>query len=220
MGMRVHGDWLLTPQRAALHLPTATAVIADLHLGYGPARCRRGEAVPDFGLSETVGALTALQTRHRVRRLAIAGDLSEDGRLPTPVTEFLVWLGKARIELAAVIPGNHDRGLRGLAAGVPVCPEGFALGGWRVLHGDKPLPPGKVVHGHAHPCLRWGRRLVAPCFLVGPDRIVLPAFSADAAGVTVLGNRSFGRLRCFVPAGEHVLNFGPVDMLRRKKSRQ
>src|SRR5436309_2915696 len=32
MGMRVNKDWLLTPQRAALHLPTATAVIADLHL--------------------------------------------------------------------------------------------------------------------------------------------------------------------------------------------
>src|SRR5438270_5847367 len=36
--MIVHEDWLLTPVRAAVHLPTATAVVADLHLGYELAR--------------------------------------------------------------------------------------------------------------------------------------------------------------------------------------
>ena len=44
--MLVHDEWLLTAQRAAVHLPTATAVIADLHLGYDQVRRRGGEAVP------------------------------------------------------------------------------------------------------------------------------------------------------------------------------
>ena len=39
-------NWLLTPERAAIHLPTATAVLADLHLGYNEVRCGTGEAVP------------------------------------------------------------------------------------------------------------------------------------------------------------------------------
>src|SRR5262249_34562148 len=42
--MRIHRDWLLTPERAAVHLPTATAIVADLHLGYNHARRRTGEA--------------------------------------------------------------------------------------------------------------------------------------------------------------------------------
>ena len=36
--MRVFTDWELTPDRAAVHLPTRTAVVADLHLGYAEAR--------------------------------------------------------------------------------------------------------------------------------------------------------------------------------------
>jgi hypothetical protein len=31
--MLVHAEWLLTAQRVAVHLPTQTAVAADLHLG-------------------------------------------------------------------------------------------------------------------------------------------------------------------------------------------
>jgi metallophosphoesterase superfamily enzyme len=214
--MRVHKDWLLTPQRAALHLPTATAVLADLHLGYGPARCRRGEAVPDFGLNETISILGALRVQHLFRRVVIAGDFCEDGRLVAPASELIAWLNGAGIRLAAIIPGNHDRGLPGLSVEYPQYPEGFVLGGWRVVHGDGPLPGGKVVHGHVHPCLRWGRRLTAPCFLVGPERIILPAFSADAAGGSVIGNPNWGALRCFVPAGDRVLDFGSVNTLRKR----
>src|SRR5438067_991701 len=35
-------DWLLTPQRVAVHRPSGSAVVADLHLGYGQARRRGG----------------------------------------------------------------------------------------------------------------------------------------------------------------------------------
>ena len=52
--MYVHEDWLLTPYRAAIHLPTATAVIADLHLGYDQVRQRGGEAVPSSSFEDIV----------------------------------------------------------------------------------------------------------------------------------------------------------------------
>ena len=44
--MILRHDWLLTPARVAIHTPTRTAVLADLHLGYAEARHRTGEAVP------------------------------------------------------------------------------------------------------------------------------------------------------------------------------
>ena len=49
--MLVHDEWLLTPARVAVHRPTATAVLADLHLGYNDARRRDGEAVPPADLT-------------------------------------------------------------------------------------------------------------------------------------------------------------------------
>ncbi len=49
--MHVEEDWLLTPCRMAIHLPTATGLLADLHLGYERARCRSGEAIPETKLA-------------------------------------------------------------------------------------------------------------------------------------------------------------------------
>jgi hypothetical protein len=82
-----------------------------------------------------------------------------------------------------------------------------------VLHGDAPLPRTPVMHGHVHPCLRWQGRSLAPCFLVGKHRIILPAFSAEAAGVNVLGGADWRSYRCYVPAGAGVLDFGRVGSL-------
>ena len=229
--MRVLSDWLLTPERAALHLPSATAVVADLHLGYDGARRRRGEAVPCCPLDETLGRLGRALGRHGVRRLVVAGDLLEDGRCAAVPADLLRWLDRAGLELVGVVPGNHDRGPaktgeRGAqgarcaadplaVAGVLVFPEGFPLGPWRVVHGDGPLPRGRLVHGHEHPCVRWAGRLVAPCYLVGGGRLILPALSPDAAGVNVLQDRRWAPFRCCVIAGDEVLDFARVEDLRR-----
>ncbi len=216
--MRVLDDWLLTPQRAAVHLPTLTAVVADLHLGYGEARRARGEAVPARALADCLAPLARLASGSAVRRLVIAGDLFEDGATDRLVEEFLGWVEAAGLELTGVVPGNHDRGLEGHGDVLPILPEGACLGGWRVVHGDGELPPGPLVHGHVHPCLRRGR-LSAPCYLVGAGRLVLPAFSGDARGVNVLGEPAWRRCRCYAVGGEAILDFGPVMHLKGNRGR-
>jgi putative SbcD/Mre11-related phosphoesterase len=213
--VRVHGDWLLTPERAAIHLPTATAVLADVHLGYDGARRRRGDAVPAVDLEACLAPLHALVLRHDIRRLAIAGDLFEDGPHPKLVDELLAWLKQAKIDRLVVVPGNHDRGLHSGHPSLEVLRNGLTLGPWRVVHGDGRLGRDKLVHGHWHPCLRWGDAIVAPCFLVGPDRIVLPAYSPDAAGANVLAAKRWRPYRCAVIAGTDVLDFGPLADLPR-----
>jgi putative SbcD/Mre11-related phosphoesterase len=212
--MRVHTDWLLTPQRAAVHLPTATVVLADLHLGYAAVRCATGEAVPAASLDELVAALTALRARYGIRRLVIAGDLFEDARRSRPVDRLLRWLRKEGLELTGIVPGNHDHGLSPEDEPLPLCPEGILLGGWRVVHGDGRLPAGRLVQGHIHPCFRWGAQVKAPCFLVGKDRIILPAWSADATGVNVLRGQRWRTYRCCVIVGEEVLDFGIIAALQ------
>jgi metallophosphoesterase superfamily enzyme len=207
----VDGQWLLTPERAALHLPTRTAVVADLHLGYGRARRRRGEAVPCPGVAETLAPLRPALARHGIARLLVAGDLFEDVCCPALVYDFLDWLKGAGVELAAVVPGNHDRGLTEDIP-LPVCRGGVEVGGWRVVHGDSELPEGRLLHGHFHPWLRRGR-VSAPCFLVGARSVVLPALSPDARGVNVLGEPRWRRHRCCASAGDAVLDLGLVAHL-------
>jgi putative SbcD/Mre11-related phosphoesterase len=211
--MIVHADWLLTPQRVAVHLPTRTAVAADLHLGYDQARQRRGEAVPLAGLDDLLHALAVLMPRHGLRRLVIAGDLFEDAAGRALVPDLVRWLAGHDLELAGVVPGNHDRGLERAGPGLPLCPHGVRLGEWRVVHGDGALPPGRLLLGHFHPCLRWSGRLSAPCYLVGEERVVLPAFSPDAAGVNVLGARRWRGYHCAAVVGDAVLDFGEVSRL-------
>ena len=211
--MRVHDAWVLTPERAAIHLPTSTVVVADLHLGYDLARRRGGEAVPPVGLGEVLAPLQQLLSRHGCSRLVIAGDLFEDAWCPELARELNGWLDGQGVDLAGVVPGNHDRGLLAAAAW-PLFPSGLDLGGWRIVHGDGSLPEGRVVCGHFHPWLRWGR-VSAPCYLVGADRMVLPAFSQDARGVNVRGAACWRDDRCCAIVGDEVLDLGRLGALTR-----
>ncbi len=206
--MRVHDEWLLTAGRAAIHLPTETAVAADLHLGYDRVRRRRGDAVPVRSIAGELEPLRLTLSAHGVRRLVIAGDLFEDGRCQRDemVAELQAWQAECDVELAAVVPGNHDRGLG--KSVLPVQPEGVKLGRWQVIHGDRHRPAGSVVQGHEHPFLRWQPGVEGPCYLVADDHLILPAYSADAAGVNVLRGRKWSAYRCCAIAGEQVLDFG------------
>jgi metallophosphoesterase superfamily enzyme len=205
--VRLDADWLLTPERVAVHLPSATLVIADLHLGYSAARRASGEAVPLPDLAALLAPLAAVAGRTEARRLVVAGELFEAGCSDSLLSAFLDQLRDLDLELAGIVPGNHDRGLESGGLPVPLYADGFPLGGWHVVHGDGELPAGPVVHGHIHPCLRW-RGIAAPCFLLGPGRLVLPAFSRDAAGANVLRDQRWRGYRCLAPAGDRVLDFG------------
>ncbi len=212
--MIVLDDWLLTPERAALHLPTATAVVADVHLGYGAARRRSGDAVPLPDLVTTFTTLQPLVKKHSLRQLVVAGDLFEAGAHGELVDALLAWCASLSLELA-VVPGNHDRGFARTAAALSVYADGVTLGRWRVVHGDETLPDGAIVQGHEHPWARWGPRLGGPCYLISEQRLILPAFSRDAAGVNVLGDSRWQAFRCCVIAGERVLDFGEVKSLTK-----
>ncbi len=214
--MQVGDDWLLTAVRAAIHVPSATAVVSDLHLGYGQARQRGGEAVPAAVVETAMAPLEAVFRRHGVGKLVIAGDLFEAGVNKDVIDDLLAWLHGHSVELEAVIPGNHDRGLYHCGHLLPLFPDGYQLGKWRVVHGDGELPRGPVVQGHEHPWFRWSSRVGGPCYLFRPDRLILPAYSTDAAGVNVLRCRRWRGFRCAVIAGEDVLDFGRIADLGRR----
>ncbi|HEV3236147.1 MAG TPA: metallophosphoesterase [Gemmataceae bacterium] len=201
-------EWQLTPERVALHLPSSTAIMADLHLGYDLTRCQSGEAVPIVSVEEQWRPLDTLISCHDVKKLIAAGDLVERSHGNLIASLFKDWLLERNVELIAIVPGNHDGGID-LDGLVPLFESGIQVGNWQVVHGDKRLPSGKIVLGHHHPCAKWGR-LSAPCFLFGDNRLVLPAFSQDAAGGNVRSSRRWKGYRCYVIAGSKVMDFGEL----------
>lgn len=214
--MSRHGDWLLTPARAAIHLPTATAVLADLHLGYAEARRGNGEAVPASTIETILAPLGGLISGHGVKRLVIAGDLFEAGPRTELARRLLAWTASAGVELLGIVPGNHDRNVRSARCGLPVCEGPLLLGGWQIVHGDGPLPDAAVVQGHLHPCLRLERGVSAPCYLASARHLILPAYSAETAGLNVLRAAGWDAYRCHAIVGNSVLDYGELAALREK----
>jgi uncharacterized protein len=202
-------DWLLTPFRLAVHQPTRTAVIADLHLGYSQARRRSGDAVPEVSIEAQLAPLRQACAAIEIREVIVAGDLCESRLDADLVARFRKVLDDCRLKLASIVPGNHDRGWRDFADELPLMPDGIDLGGWRIVHGDDSLPAGRVVLGHHHPGWRMANRTL-PCYVVSPHRLVLPAFSADAAGGDVRSR--WPGYRAIVVDGDRLVDRGVLRL--------
>jgi putative SbcD/Mre11-related phosphoesterase len=214
--MRVLNDWLLTPARVAVHVPSRTAVVADVHLGYAEARQRDGDAVPAVPIAESLSPLLRVVLQQAIEQLVVAGDLFETDPEPQLVTELIDWCARVKVELAAVVPGNHDRAIE-REARLPISVNAFALSDWCIVHGDGTRTGDRVVQGHEHPLLRWGNGLTASCYLIARNHLVLPAFSSDAAGVNVLNDSRWSDYRCCAIVGDDVLDFGKLKDIRPQR---
>jgi metallophosphoesterase superfamily enzyme len=203
-------DWLLSHARAAIHQPTRTAVVSDLHLGYAEARRRAGESIPAPTVEEVLHPLQSLLRSLDIHSLVIAGDLFEAGPNEAVIASLLTWLTAAEVEKLSIVPGNHDRGLRNVPDVLKPIEGAVLLGSWHIVHGDGELPGGSVVQGHVHPGLRIGRGLPSvPCFLARPEHLVLPAYSPDASGIDIRNDPCWREYRWLAIAGEAIVDVRP-----------
>jgi metallophosphoesterase superfamily enzyme len=218
MFVRVHHDWLLTPYRVAVHEPTATAVIADVHLGYCEARQQSGDAIPLRTVASQLAPLRRARTRFRFDKLLVAGDLFERAVQSDLLDAFLAELAALEITFAGLVPGNHDRGWEAFQERIPIFPGGVEVGASRVIHGDSVADAEQLVLGHWHPVIIHQDRR-RPCYLVGPRRLVLPAYSTDAAGVSVTRQPALRGLRRFAIMGNTVGLSPHVGNVRSTRAR-
>ena len=206
--------WRLAPEGAAVHPVERVAVIADVHLGYEWARAAGGDCLPSHSLAETLVKLGRLLGR--------VPDRSPGGRRrPRRVAEALPadGLGPPGAVRVAGRPGRRadPRAGEPRPPGTKAPPSTFEVAGWTVAHGHRPIAGDKTISGHHHPVLR-ADGLTAPCFLFGPNTIVLPAFTPNAAGLPVGSAGTPGRwladkLRCVAGLDDQLLDFGPLPEL-------
>jgi putative SbcD/Mre11-related phosphoesterase len=229
------GVWQLAPEGAAIHPGEKMAVIADVHLGYEWARGMAGDCIPAHSLAETLEQLERVLARAPINRLVVAGDLVECprrcSRTAADIARLADWL-RARGVSLLLLEGNHDRSIawmtRTQLLDAGRCSLGPTLGrkllvaGWTIAHGHQPNAGRRLITGHHHPVLRLAGR-AAPCFLAAVDRIILPAFSYNAAGLDLFTARipeTWRRhsFRCLASTGTGLLDFGPLaDLSARRR---
>lgn len=214
--------WQVAPEGALVHPVERMAVLADVHLGYEWARGRGGDCLPAHSLAETLAKLARLLARGPIDRLVVAGDLVESSRpcrrTASDVVALSHWLGDRGVSIVR-LAGNHDPRRR------PPLPESLEVDGWTIAHGHRPVAAPRTICGHDHPVLRAGG-VCAPCFLISPTAIVLPAFSPNAAGCNVAAApESYpsawrnDALRCVVSSDAGLLDFGLLSELRSRWDR-
>jgi hypothetical protein len=200
------GVWL-DARRAVWLEESRVLAIADLHLGYAWAHRQDGNLLPVSAREDTVERLSALVENYAPREVALLGDIVHRAVLVPALQDELCRLFSSFEKLATLrlILGNHDGGLASLlrecGLNVTLLRE-LRAGPHLLLHGDLQQPNaanalineaqergGRILIGHEHPAISLGdgvaSRVRCPCFVVGPQVLVLPAFSPWAAGTEI-----------------------------------
>ena len=164
-------------------------IVADLHLEKGSSFARRGQLVPPYDTSETLGNLARLVARLQPRVVVALGDSFHDeegaARLGEPHRALVkeLQVGREWIWIA----GNHDPerpvGLGGTAL------DALAVGKLAFRHEPSAAPAEGEIAGHLHPCARVygrGKSVRRRCFAGDGYRLILPAFGAYAGGLDLL----------------------------------
>lgn len=191
------GEELALLGSGAVHWPRVQTVLAaDLHLGKEAVFRSGGLPIPEGPGSDTLHRLGVVLAETGATRLVVLGDLIHGREGWTPEVRGLLmewrerWSRTVGADVEAIlIRGNHDRraGDPPSSLGIQVQEEGWKLGPFALYHQPVTSAADPVLGGHLHPVVHLrgpGDRMRLPCFLVGPRRIVLPAFGTFTGGAS------------------------------------
>ncbi len=182
-----HGHMFRAAGPDALFWPARRALIlADLHFEKASWYARLGQMLPPYDSAATLNRIASLVTRYDPAEIWCLGDSFHDGDGPTRLApEAHATLAQmATMRRWTWITGNHDPVPTGLAVGAVMteaCVDGLIL-----RHEAAPGETRPELSGHFHP--KWrarlhGRSISRRCFVLGGNRLILPAFGILAGGL-------------------------------------
>jgi DNA ligase-associated metallophosphoesterase len=183
----------LLPERAMLWISERALLIADPHWGKAATFRARGIPVPSGTTDEAIARLDNLVKRTHAREVIFLGDLlhAREGRSREMFASLAQWrTNNTDVELL-LVRGNHDK-----RAGDPPgelaiqCEDApYKRGPFILDHHPRASADGYVLAGHVHPGIRLygqGRQSERlPCFVIGKDIAILPAFG-DFTGLAIV----------------------------------
>jgi len=191
---RAGQELMLLPSGAIYCRNLATLWVADVHLGKAATYRQLGQPVPQGTTTHTLTQLTDDLRRYGIEHLVVLGDFlhgPQVHRSASTLQAIARWRdehGRCKVTL---IRGNHDdrAGDPPASLAIDVVDEPFMLAGLACCHHQQETKIGSgapVLWGHLHPvALLQGRareRLRLPCFVVGRNHILLPAYGAFTGG--------------------------------------
>jgi DNA ligase-associated metallophosphoesterase len=209
----------LLSERAFFWPGAATVVVADLHWGKPAPLPTPGVPVPFATTSDDLGRLDSALRRTEARRMVVLGDLfhTKASHIPShTLAELRRWRSLSDSVEILLVRSNHDRhsgdppsDLRINSVNSPAFVPPFVF-----RHEPVNSTDAYGLAGHVHPGLtlvgRGLQRETLPCFIVGKNAALLPAFGS----FTTLGAVQPGPGdRAFVIASDEVLEVtAPVDL--------
>lgn len=188
----------LLPERALWLTELRWLLVADAHIGKAQSFRRLGVPVPQGTTADNLTRLSALIAQRQPDRLVFLGDFLHSAHSHAAATQAAValWRQQHRALPMTLVRGNHDdrAGDPPAALGfevvdeplvVPAAPmSGVDPSRWQPLHlchHPEPAEGAYVLAGHWHPCVSLASavdRVRLPCFWLGADVGILPAFGA------------------------------------------
>lgn len=179
-------SWQALPQGALFWRERAALIVADLHFEKASAYAARGQMLPPYDSRATLDALEAAMVATAPREVWCLGDSFHDmgarDRMDDATCARLARLtGLCRWTW---ITGNHDplpaRDVGGDTA------EEVRIDGVILRHEAQPGETQPEISGHFHP--KWrvslrGRAVSRRCFVLGRQRLIIPAFGALTGGL-------------------------------------
>lgn len=182
----------LLPQRAAYWPRRRSLVVADVHFGKAATFRSHGIPVPRGTTGENLAALDALLVSRDIEELIFLGDFLHARQAQARATLDAIrhWRRRHPALRLVLVRGNHD-----IHAGDPppdldilAVDEPHRVGPIAFCHHPQRVSGHFAIGGHLHPVytLRAGHeRIRLPCFVLGVDTCVLPAFGAFTGGLMV-----------------------------------
>lgn len=222
--LHVRGELFTPLPEGALWWPNeCTLIVSDLHLEKGSSFAARGQMLPPYDTSATLGVVEALVDIFNPVRVISLGDSFHDRRAETRMVE-----GDAERVRALTsrtdwvwVEGNHD----------PDPPEHLGGRPSKVLRmGDivfrhEPTGESGEIAGHLHPCAKVVSRVRAlrrRCFVTDGERLIMPALGAFTGGLNVLDEAYApcfpdGAMMVFAMSRSAVIPISPKRLLPDQK---
>jgi len=185
----LNGVGLVPHPSGALYWPDReTLVVADLHFEKGSAFARRGQLLPPYDTSATLGLLEKVVRDLAPSRVICLGDSFHDQHAAQRMAdEDAARIAALTARSAFVwIAGNHDPAPPENLGGSVV--ETLVDGALKFQHEAAQRPVAGEISGHFHPkasVRTRARRVSARCFISDGRRLILPSFGAFTGGLNV-----------------------------------